>query len=231
MDPEFPREMPNYSHGTAGVCDFLVRLHLACQSSDSMREKAGHRFLDAARRGAEYLGDLASRSPKQLIPHHFPDGESLFYLGWCHGPAGSIRLFQSLASADQPDARTIEVLIRGLRQAGLPDRSEGYWNNVGVCCGNSGLASFLLTLGQAAEHRRLAKVLIDDALARATLVELPDGRKGLKWLHAEHRVRPKFVQAQTGLMQGAAGIGLVLLQFHETLAGQPATPPVPTLPF
>ena len=35
---------------------------------------------------------------------------------------------------------------------------------------------------------------------------------GIKWIQAEHRVRPEFLQAQTGLMQGAAGIGLWLLR-------------------
>lgn len=35
----------------------------------------------------------------------------------------------------------------------------------------------------------------------------------LEFLHqAEHRARPEFLQAQTGLMQGAAGIGLWLLR-------------------
>jgi hypothetical protein len=41
-----------------------------------------------------------------------------------------------------------------------------------------------------------------------------------KWLDgaalktpAEHRVRPELLIAQTGLMQGAAGVGLVLLRF------------------
>jgi hypothetical protein len=38
------------------------------------------------------------------------------------------------------------------------------------------------------------------------------GKKGLKWIQAEHRVRPDFLVAQTGLMQGAAGIGLWLLK-------------------
>ena len=35
----------------------------------------------------------------------------------------------------------------------------------------------------------------------------------MKWIQAEHRTRPDLVIAQTGLMQGAAGIGLALLRW------------------
>jgi hypothetical protein len=34
---------------------------------------------------------------------------------------------------------------------------------------------------------------------------------GMKWVQAEHRTRPELLIAQTGLMQGASGIGLFLL--------------------
>ena len=37
-------------------------------------------------------------------------------------------------------------------------------------------------------------------------------RKGLRWVQAEHRVRPELLVAQTGYMQGAAGIGMWLLR-------------------
>ena len=45
-----------------------------------------------------------------------------------------------------------------------------------------------------------------DLLKRATR----EGN-GLKWIQAEHRVKPELLAAQTGYMQGAAGIGMLLL--------------------
>ena len=45
-----------------------------------------------------------------------------------------------------------------------------------------------------------------DLMARATR----DGDT-LKWVQAENRVQPENVVAQTGFMQGAAGVGTVLL--------------------
>jgi hypothetical protein len=47
-------------------------------------------------------------------------------------------------------------------------------------------------------------------MAKATV---EDGR--MKWIQAEHRVRPELLIAQTGLMQGAAGIGLFLLHLDS----------------
>jgi hypothetical protein len=38
---------------------------------------------------------------------------------------------------------------------------------------------------------------------------------GLKWIQAENRIEPDNVQAQTGLMQGAAGIGLFFIHLSE----------------
>jgi hypothetical protein len=38
---------------------------------------------------------------------------------------------------------------------------------------------------------------------------------GLKWIQAENRIEPDNVQAQTGLMQGAAGIGLYFIHLAE----------------
>ena len=40
------------------------------------------------------------------------------------------------------------------------------------------------------------------------------------WVQAEHRVRPEFRVAQTGYMQGAAGIGLWLLEADAHRTGR-----------
>jgi hypothetical protein len=37
----------------------------------------------------------------------------------------------------------------------------------------------------------------------------------LKWIQAENRIEPDNVQAQTGLMQGAAGIGLFFIHLAD----------------
>ena len=50
MDPKFPRRMPNFSHGTAGIAYFLARVH---------EETNERKYLDAAIAGAKYLQAIA----------------------------------------------------------------------------------------------------------------------------------------------------------------------------
>jgi len=197
MDPSYPRRMPNFSHGTAGVAYFLACLHGATGGLD---------VLEAALGGARRLESLADPQCAGLrVHHHAPGGEELYYLGWCHGPVGTARLFARL---DQlADERGWDERVRrcalALTSSGIPEaRPEGFWNNVGQCCGSAGVAEFMLDVGEL----DFAKKVADDVLARGTR---EDGM--LSWVQAEHRVRPELLQAQTGTMQGAAGIGMMLL--------------------
>lgn len=218
--PEHPYLYPNLAHGTSGVCHFLCRLFQA----------TGDRaFLDASLAGARYLEAVAERTDGGFrLFHHEPGGESLFYLGWCHGPAGTARLFLALAEATG-DGRFLDLARQGARSilgSGIPERRvPGLWNNVGQCCGTAGIGDFLLTMDSVAPdpaHGALARRIARDLVARATPVPTPDG-EGLKWIHAEHRDRPELLAAQTGLMQGAAGVGTFLL--HLDAAGRVPPPP------
>ncbi|HUU96131.1 MAG TPA: lantibiotic modifying-like protein, partial [Phycisphaerae bacterium] len=65
-----------------------------------------------------------------------------------------------------------------------------------------------------------------DLLGRATHT---DG--GLRWVQAEHRVRPELMVAQTGYMQGAAGIGLLLLHLDAVNNNRQPTIVFPDTPF
>lgn len=200
MSPSTARRMPNFSHGTAGVCTLLSELG---------RATGDEAFLAGARSGARHLESLAGAGVTFRVHHHEPGGEELFYLGWCHGPPGTVRLFRSLGrAADEPRWRSLErAAHRTLLEAGLPDaRPDGYWDNVGVCCGAAGIALALADAPDLEGGRALAAALVRDVVSRGT-------REGeaLSWEHCEHRVRPDLRSVQTGWMQGAAGIGHALL--------------------
>src|SRR5262249_3586642 len=114
MDPTFPREMPNFSHGTAGIAYFLATL------SQQGGEK---QHLEAALDGARYLRAIAVPSGDgTVIRHHDGDGAELFYLSWCHGGAGTARLWERLhAIDDNADWMTAEdVGARGIIAQGVP---------------------------------------------------------------------------------------------------------------
>ncbi len=224
MSESFSRLMPNFSHGTAGIAYFLLRLH---------QETGDEAFLDAAVSGARYLQGIARHiGDGCLIFHHEPEGEDLFYLSWCHGPAGTARLFLLLnkvtGKAEWMD--WVRKLARGVMDSGIPEKeTPGYWNNVSRCCGAAGIAEFFANLYRATgedSYLAFARRAADAMLGKAT------SEKGsLKWIQAEHRVRPKLLQAQTGYMQGAAGIGIALLHLDSLLKGRPDGIELPDSPY
>ena len=226
MSPGFARLMPNFSHGTAGIAYFLADLYSAT------KDKA---FLDGALAGARYLKAVAKTEGDMcLIFHHEPeeDGKNLFYLGYCHGPAGTARLWYKLyqVTGDKEWLQWTERSARGILTSGIPEKqTPGFWNNVSQCCGSAGVAAFFLSLHKVTgkpEYLAFSQKVTNDLLARAT-----KDAKGTRWVQAEHRVRPELLIAQTGWMQGASGIGAWLLQFEGHLAGRKPLITLPDNPF
>ena len=227
MTPAYERRMPNYSHGTAGVGHLFAEL---------VRVTGSETFLESARAASAYLELIATPQPGggSLVFHHEPGGEDLFYLSWCHGPPGTVRFLSALAAVSNTP-RTValsERLVLGLEQSGVPERSAGFWNNAGVCCGTAGVADLFLALDaseatvSSAPRAELVGSLLHDILRRATSDE-----SGARWTHAEHRTRPEQLSTQTGFMQGAAGIGMILLRFHARETGGVATVRFPDEPW
>lgn len=225
MGASLAKTMPNFSHGTAGVAYFLATLY---------QNTGQPAFLDAALAGARYLQAVADTSGDGcLVFHNDQDGKNLHYLGWCHGPAGTARLFHQLARVTQDPAWDgwVKKGARSILKSGIPEkRTPGFWNNAGQCCGDAGVADFFLRLHRLhgdPESLAFARRIADDLLRRAT----PTPGGGLKWVQAEHRVKPDYAYAQTGYMQGAAGIGLMLLHLDAVERGRPWDFRLPDSPF
>ncbi len=237
-----PRLMPNFSHGTAGVAYFLARLARATGETA---------YLDAALQGARYLTAVSRcRDDGCLIFHHEPGGEELFYLGWCHGPPGTARLFFELAQATG-DPQWMDWVNRGaraIRSEGVPgNRPPGLWNNVSPCCGDAGIGELFLALAGASGGGEEAHPAPADTSSGAPAVgggESPSappsheharfarrlgdyvareaiaGETGAYWLQAENRTRPRELTAGTGWMQGAAGTGAFFLRLDGWARGR-----------
>lgn len=204
-DIPFPFRAPNFAHGGAGVGYVFAQLF----------DRTGtERFLDAAIEAARYtmsrasdVGDgcLVCHTEQQQPPH--------FYLGACHGPAGTGRLLLMLdrLTGDPQWREQLQGLYRGLMAIGAPaTRSWGWWQNHGQCCGDAGLGDFALLAWEATGDQQwldLAHACADVLLSVSSSGPVgADGLMGRWWVQAEHRARPEFLQAQTGYMQGAAGI-------------------------
>jgi lantibiotic modifying enzyme len=213
MSPTFPRLMPNFSHGTAGIAYFLATLY---------QETSKREFLDGALAGAQYLQSVANMDGDAcLIFHNEPDGKDLYYLGWCHGPVGTARLFYRLfqITRDRSWMEWVRKSARAVMVSGIPEKqTPGFWNNVSQCCGSAGVAEFFLSLygvTRDPQYLDFAKRVTNHLLTKATR-----GNSGLRWIQAEHRVKPELLIAQTGYMQGASGIGMLLLHLDATQRGR-----------
>lgn len=224
MSPRFPRLMPNFSHGTAGIAYFLATVY---------SETKDAKCLEAALAGAEYLQAVAkTEGDVCMIFHNEPDGKELYYLGWCHGPVGTARLFYRLyqVTNDRKWLGLVKKAAKGIIESGIPEKqTAGFWNNVSQCCGSAGVAEFFLSLYQIIPDRAYldyAKRVTSNLLSRAS----HDG-KGTSWIQAEHRVRPELLVAQTGYMQGAAGIGMWLLRLDGFGRKKKAAITFPDSPF
>jgi lantibiotic modifying enzyme len=205
LTPTFERVYPNFAHGTAGVAYFLAGLY------EQTHERV---FLDAATAGARHLQAIATpgEGDSCLIYRHQPDATDLYYYAWCHGPAGTARLFYRLyrITGDRTYLAWTERLARGVLASGIPVRPQpGFWN-VGQCCGSAGVAEFFFALYRATGRREyldFARRMTTQLLQSATADDA-----GMRWVQAENRTEPDVKVAQTGLMQGASGIGLWLLR-------------------
>ncbi len=216
---------PNFSHGTAGVAFFLGRA--ARYAADNSMGEAASLFSAARASGISWL-QAHGEADGCVVFHHEGDGEDLQYLGWCHGPAGTGRLFMQESGLPRPEENMVQALsgpagagARYLIDSGLqPGESpSGYWNNLGICCGTAGILNYLLDLYLVTDEKQYldgAKECGDILMSRA--VQAGDGM--VKWPVAEHRTRPDFIQSQTGYMQGAAGISASLIRLYLVVKGR-----------
>ena len=223
MVADWPSLTPGFSHGTAGAAYALAAAGRALHRSD---------LLDAATRGAETLLAIGHHPDGWGVPLVIPPQPhrpAVFY-GWCHGPAGTVRLFVLLNEIDpQPRwQRAIDACLQALRDSRLPQRLyPGYWDNLARCCGTAGVGQLLLDRYQATGDPALldwAGTLAADVAGRAVITP-----EGVTWSNTEHTATPPQLPPEPGFMQGAAGIAGWLARLHalRTCPGNPAAVPRP----
>jgi lantibiotic modifying enzyme len=213
--------MPGFSHGTAGVAYALAAAGRMLNRID---------LVDVATRGADALLAVGHHTGGWAVPHAIPPrpGVPSVSYGWCHGAAGTVRLFILLNEID-PQPRwqhAIGACLQALRDSRLPLRLyPGYWDNLARCCGTAGVGQLLLDRYQATGDTALldwAGILAADVLRRSASTP-----HGLTWSNTEYTRVPPELPPEPGFMQGAAGIAGWLARLHALTGGNS---PIPARP-
>ncbi len=224
--PDISYLMPNFSHGAAGIGCALAAVGAALDRPD---------LIDVAQAAARRLVRLGSQPDGTItVPMRIPpkDGQAPIGYGWCHGPTGTLRLFELLDQLrpSQGWRQHADSCRRAVRGSGLPVRLyPGFWDNLGQCCGTAGVGEMALDRYQETgdpSWLEWSGVLADDVLGRS----IADA-EGVRWSHTEHRVSPPDLPPAVGWMQGAAGIAGWLLRLARVRRDRAARRlPLPDLP-
>lgn len=210
------REMPNWSHGLAGIAAALAVAGTELERPD---------LVAAARSGAEHLVTLGNTGGGGFVVPHVipsqPDVDEVTYT-WCHGPTGTSLLFTALEHAGvdevagETPAQWQRRCLHSIRTSGIPERLRpGFWDNDGRCCGTAGVGDVFLDAWQRLgieDDLAFAQVLGDALVARAVVA---DDRAC--WRFIEHRDDDPLLPPGVGWMQGAAGIAAYLLRLARVL--------------
>jgi Lanthionine synthetase C-like protein len=214
-------QMPNWSHGLAGIAGSLAAAGVRLDRPE---------LVEAARLGAEHLVTLADVSDGGMrVPLIIPGQEDFdtYTYSWCHGPTGTSLLFAALDRAGAPAVagRTPydweRACLHSLQNSGIPDRLyPGFWDNDGRCCGTAGAGDVVLSMWQRHGHDdELAfTVVLADALVDRAVTEPSSGGGDLSyWRFVEHRIDDPLLPPGVGWMQGAAGIAAYLFRLARVL--------------
>lgn len=211
-------DLPNFSHGTAGVAYFLATLSEATDDPE---------FLQAARKGADYLVGVADTAGGLfLVPYGIPnEGYVTKYdVGWAHGPAGTARLFYRLwrLTGEDQYRDKVDACARSIIASGVPTVSSDTLRWVGPFgidrrFGLSGVVAFLLDWYRDSGHLEYLETARRSADAIREAADRTD--QGLYWTIPRYGFQGTGESIFTGYFYGSAGMGLALLHMHQVESG------------
>ena len=209
-------QMPNWSHGQAGIAGTMAAAGTALERPD---------LVALAVRGAEHLVTMGDTSDGGLrLDHRIPGAHDVdtYTYTWCHGPAGTSLLFSALDRAGVPAVgdRTPydweRACLHSLLVSGIPQRLHpGFWDNDGRCCGTAGVGDVVLSMWQ--RHGRDDELAFAVTLAEALVERAIDDGDHTYWRYLEHRNAEPLLPPRVGWMQGVAGIAAYLFRLARVL--------------
>lgn len=208
---------PNFPMGAAGIGFTLLRLY---------EESGDERFLCAVDGIEEFHEAVGLKGEDSiLLPHGLPTRPDTYYLGYCHGPAGTARFYRKYyeVTGEERYLDWEQRLLNGILGTGAPEvHSPGYWNTHCYCCGTAGFTDLFIGLwAETGEDRYLsyAKRAARQIIGTSTQTE-ENGIPQRRWYQAFVGADPSRITTNIGMYDGAAGIAWALLQTYGALTDQ-----------
>ncbi len=211
LNVEFKRKEPNFEFGTAGIGYLFAKAYEVTENKT---------YLEAAKATAIYIKSIAVKQKKgYLIPYKLGGYYDLFYLGNCHGPVGTAKLFYELYLLTKEKTYLDEVieLCNGAMSLGAPFRqSAGFWNTTCVCCGPAGYVPLFAGLYYETGDEAWKKLAHEtgEVLVGTKTKQNINSEDVSFWNIAFDRTKPDVLTAPAGYFTGAAGMAVALLQVY-----------------
>lgn len=187
--PEFERPLMGMGHGAAGISYALLQLYALTGDS---------RYQESAQRGLAFEQQNFSIEQQDWADFRQPLGQIQFMTGWCAGAPGiGLARLGSLGILKDDT----EILIDIERAIAATQKHLGKAQHH-LCCGEAGRIVFLAKAAQQLNRPELWESAIAAAVATMTFYEQRGYWRLLEF--SERRIIP-------GLLDGVAGIGLMLL--------------------
>lgn len=226
-----PFNLPNFSHGTAGVAYTLATIGSMTNDNALKRAAAG---------GFRYLQSIAELDNEMFrIPYGWPEAhwEGLYEFGWAHGITGTGLLTARLSKAGIETTAANAMLGRiaeTLASIGLPGTVGAPFAEpstpIDYRFGRAGTLAFAGHLRRIDPYSTSVTELCDGLFQHIAAAAIRDGDTAHWQVEA-----PAFMgggqAAYTGLFHGAAGIGLALLHLHAGMRGVAPYVALPDDPF
>ena len=226
-----PFNLPNFSHGTAGVAYVLATIGTIADDA-SLRS--------GARAGFSYIRSIAEIEDGLLrIPYGWgaDSWAGLYEFGWAHGLSGTVSFFTRLQKSgiDAEVAAEFESLSRHtILNINLPGTPVAPFAEPSTALDKRfGRAGVLSLLSQWSVREAASEDVVklrDSVFAYIQSAAIRQDRMAHWVVDA-----PEFMgggrAAYTGIFHGAAGIGLAVLRLHSSINGASPYDTLPDDPF
>ena len=215
-----PFNLPNFSHGTAGVAYVLATVGTIA-GDESLRR--------GAKAGFDYIRSISEIEGGRLrIPYGWgaENWDGLYEFGWAHGLSGTALFFARLQKSGieaRAAAEFVSLIRHTLLNINLPgDPATPFAEPSTPLDKRFGRAGVLSLLSQWSVNDPAAENVVN--LRNSVWAHIEDA--AIRQNQRAHWVvdAPEFMgggsAAYTGIFHGATGIGLAMLRLHSSMRGK-----------